>query len=112
MSAQKKPTRVIRELLDAGLMHADVLTVRAGGLRADLRLDAEGGVVVGRDVLLELRFSAATLTPNSTQSLAGDVAPPLPGSNTGGRCGSSASRITRTPTAPAVTTWMPGVRKA
>jgi phosphogluconate dehydratase len=41
------PGYVIRELLDAGLMHADVLTVRADGLRAYTRvpgLDADGAV--------------------------------------------------------------------
>jgi phosphogluconate dehydratase len=32
------PGHVIRELLDAGLMHADVLTVRAGGLREFTRM--------------------------------------------------------------------------
>ena len=32
------PAYVIRELLDAGLMHADVLTVRAGGLREFTRI--------------------------------------------------------------------------
>ncbi|MRD46490.1 phosphogluconate dehydratase [Caenimonas koreensis] len=35
------PGYVIRELLDAGLMHEDVLTVRAGGLREYTRLPAE-----------------------------------------------------------------------
>lgn len=34
------PGLVIRELLDAGFMHADVLTVRAGGLREYTRLPA------------------------------------------------------------------------
>jgi phosphogluconate dehydratase len=41
------PGYVIRELLDAGLMHADVLTVRADGLRAYTRvpaLDAAGAL--------------------------------------------------------------------
>jgi phosphogluconate dehydratase len=32
------PGFVIRELLDAGLMHADVLTVRAGGMREYTRI--------------------------------------------------------------------------
>ena len=35
------PGYVIRELLDAGLMHADVLTVREGGIRAFTRLPQE-----------------------------------------------------------------------
>lgn len=44
------PGFVIRELLDAGLMHADVLTVRAGGLREytgipAARTDAPGGAL-------------------------------------------------------------------
>ena len=37
------PGFVIRELLDAGLMHADVLTVRAGGLREYTRAPASNG---------------------------------------------------------------------
>ena len=37
------PGFVIRELLDAGLMHADVLTVRAGGLREYTREPASDG---------------------------------------------------------------------
>ncbi len=41
------PGYVIRELLDAGLMHADVLTVRAGGLREFTRIPAaENGQLV------------------------------------------------------------------
>ena len=41
------PGYVIRELLDAGLMHADVLTVRAGGLREFTRIpSAENGQLV------------------------------------------------------------------
>lgn len=37
------PGYVIRELLDAGLMHADVLTVRPEGLRAFTRVPQDGG---------------------------------------------------------------------
>ncbi|KAB2905557.1 MAG: phosphogluconate dehydratase, partial [Burkholderiaceae bacterium] len=37
------PGYVIRELLDAGLMHADVLTVRPEGLRAFARVPQDGG---------------------------------------------------------------------
>jgi phosphogluconate dehydratase len=37
------PAFVIRELLDAGLMHEDVLTVRSGGLRAYTRVPAPNG---------------------------------------------------------------------
>jgi phosphogluconate dehydratase len=48
------PGYVIRELLDAGLMHADVLTVREGGLREYTRepaLDARrGGALAWRDI--------------------------------------------------------------
>jgi phosphogluconate dehydratase len=48
------PGYVIRELLDAGLMHEDVLTVREDGLREYTRepaLDAQrGGALVWRDV--------------------------------------------------------------
>jgi phosphogluconate dehydratase len=41
------PGYVIRELLDAGLMHADVLTVRAGGLREFTRIpSAQNGQLV------------------------------------------------------------------
>jgi phosphogluconate dehydratase len=41
------PAYVIRELLDAGLMHADVLTVRAGGLREFTRIpSAQNGQLV------------------------------------------------------------------
>jgi phosphogluconate dehydratase len=41
------PGYVIRELLDAGLMHADVLTVRAGGLREFTRIpSAKNGQLV------------------------------------------------------------------
>ena len=45
------PGYVIRELLDAGLMHADVLTVRPGGLREFTRIPAlQDGQLVWRDV--------------------------------------------------------------
>src|SRR4051812_48997364 len=37
------PGYVIRELLDAGLMHEDVLTVREGGLREYTRIPSRGG---------------------------------------------------------------------
>ncbi|PUE20153.1 phosphogluconate dehydratase [Limnohabitans sp. WS1] len=44
------PGYVIRELLDAGLMHADVLTVRPGGLREFTRIpSAQNGQLVWRD---------------------------------------------------------------
>ena len=44
------PGFVIRELLDAGLMHEDVLTVRAGGIREFTRIPAlQGGQLVWRD---------------------------------------------------------------
>jgi phosphogluconate dehydratase len=44
------PGYVIRELLDAGLMHADVLTVRAGGLREFTRIpSAQNGQLVWQD---------------------------------------------------------------
>ena len=44
------PGFVIRELLDAGLMHADVLTVRPGGLREFTHVpQAVGGVLAWRD---------------------------------------------------------------
>jgi phosphogluconate dehydratase len=44
------PGYVIRELLDAGLMHADVLTVRAGGLREfTLIPSAQNGQLVWHD---------------------------------------------------------------
>jgi phosphogluconate dehydratase len=44
------PGYVIRELLDAGLMHADVLTVRAGGLREFTRIpSAPNGQLVWTD---------------------------------------------------------------
>ena len=44
------PGFVIRELLDAGLMHADVLTVRAGGLREFTRIPAlQAGQLVWQD---------------------------------------------------------------
>jgi phosphogluconate dehydratase len=44
------PGYVIRELLDAGLMHADVLTVRPGGLREFTRIPcAENGQLVWHD---------------------------------------------------------------
>ena len=45
------PGHVIRELLDAGLMHADVLTVRAGGLREFTRMPAlHNGQLVWNDI--------------------------------------------------------------
>jgi phosphogluconate dehydratase len=45
------PGYVIRELLDAGLMHADVLTVRAGGLREYTRIPStENGQLVWHDI--------------------------------------------------------------
>ncbi len=44
------PGYVIRELLDAGLMHADVLTVRPGGLREFTRIpSAQNGHLVWHD---------------------------------------------------------------
>ena len=44
------PGYVIRELLDAGLMHADVLTVRPGGLREFTRIPAlQAGQLVWQD---------------------------------------------------------------
>ena len=44
------PGHVIRELLDAGLMHADVLTVRPGGLREFTRIpSAQNGQLVWQD---------------------------------------------------------------
>jgi len=44
------PGYVIRELLDAGLMHADVLTVRPGGLREFTRIpSAQNGQLVWND---------------------------------------------------------------
>jgi len=44
------PGYVIRELLDAGLMHADVLTVRPGGLREFTRIpSAQNGQLVWHD---------------------------------------------------------------
>ena len=44
------PGYVIRELLDAGLMHADVLTVRSGGLREFTRIpSAQNGQLVWQD---------------------------------------------------------------
>jgi phosphogluconate dehydratase len=44
------PGYVIRELLDAGLMHADVLTVRPGGLREFTRIpSAQNGHLVWND---------------------------------------------------------------
>ena len=44
------PGHVIRELLDAGLMHADVLTVRPGGLREFTRIPAlQNGQLVWHD---------------------------------------------------------------
>ena len=49
------PGYVIRELLDAGLMHADVLTVRAGGLREFTRIpSAENGQLVWTDTGVSL----------------------------------------------------------
>ncbi|MEO5658400.1 MAG: phosphogluconate dehydratase, partial [Polaromonas sp.] len=45
------PGLVIRELLDAGLMHEDVLTVRAGGIREYTRVPAlEGAALAWHDV--------------------------------------------------------------
>ena len=45
------PGYVIRELLDAGLMHPDVLTVRAGGLREFTRIpSSQDGQMVWQDV--------------------------------------------------------------
>ncbi len=45
------PAYVIRELLDAGLMHPDVLTVRAGGLREFTRIpSSQDGQMVWQDV--------------------------------------------------------------
>jgi len=45
------PGYVIRELLDAGLMHADALTVRAGGLREFTRMpSSQGGQLVWNDI--------------------------------------------------------------
>lgn len=44
------PGYVVRELLDAGLMHADVLTVRAGGLREFTRIpSAQNGQLVWQE---------------------------------------------------------------
>ena len=44
------PGYVIRELLDVGLMHADVLTVRAGGLREFTRIpSAQNGQLIWSD---------------------------------------------------------------
>jgi phosphogluconate dehydratase len=45
------PGYVIRELLDAGLMHEDVLTVREGGIREYTRIPAleEGGALAWHD---------------------------------------------------------------
>jgi len=44
------PGYVIRELLDAGLMHEDVLTVRAGGIREFTRISAlQNGQLVWQD---------------------------------------------------------------
>ena len=45
------PGLVIRELLDAGLMHEDVLTVRGGGIREYTGVPAlDGGALVWQDV--------------------------------------------------------------
>ena len=45
------PGYVIRELLDAGLMHPDVLTVRAGGLREFTRMpSSQPGALVWNDI--------------------------------------------------------------
>ena len=44
------PGFVIRELLDAGLMHEDVLTVRPGGIREYTREPALDGEIVWRDI--------------------------------------------------------------
>jgi len=44
------PGHVIRELLDAGLMHEDVLTVRGGGIREFTRIPSlQGGQLVWQD---------------------------------------------------------------
>jgi phosphogluconate dehydratase len=47
------PGYVIRELLDGGFMHADVLTVRAGGLREYTLLPAAAVAVASADPLAE-----------------------------------------------------------
>ena len=64
------PGFVIRELLDAGLMHEDVLTVRAGGLREFTRIPASspGGPLVWRATaesrdLSVLRPASAPFSP-------------------------------------------------
>ncbi|MBI5276658.1 MAG: phosphogluconate dehydratase [Burkholderiales bacterium] len=44
------PGYVIRELLDAGLMHEDVATVREGGIREFTRVPSMGGGLAWRDV--------------------------------------------------------------
>jgi phosphogluconate dehydratase len=44
------PGYVIRELLDAGLMHEDVLTVRAGGIREYTREPALAGKLAWQDI--------------------------------------------------------------
>jgi phosphogluconate dehydratase len=44
------PGYVIRELLDAGLMHEDVLTVREGGLREYTREPEHAGALTWRDI--------------------------------------------------------------
>jgi len=69
------PGFVIGELVDAGLMHADVLTVRAGGIRefANIPTLADGG---------EQRLSWAPAAPSKNDAVARTVAEPF--SATGG----------------------------
>jgi phosphogluconate dehydratase len=69
------PGFVIGELVDAGLMHGDVLTVRAGGIRefANIPTLAEGG---------EHRLSWAPAAPSKNDAVARTVAEPF--SATGG----------------------------
>jgi phosphogluconate dehydratase len=69
------PGFVIGELVDAGLMHGDVLTVRAGGIRefANIPTLTEGG---------EQRLSWAPAAPSKNDAVARTVAEPF--SATGG----------------------------
>ncbi|MDH6165869.1 phosphogluconate dehydratase [Variovorax boronicumulans] len=69
------PGFVIGELVDAGLMHADVLTVRAGGIRefANIPTLAEGG---------EQRLTWTPAAPSKNDAVARPVAEPF--SATGG----------------------------
>jgi phosphogluconate dehydratase len=69
------PGFVIGELVDAGLMHGDVLTVRAGGIRefANIPTLAEGG---------EQRLSWHAAAPSKNDAVARTVAEPF--SATGG----------------------------